>query len=92
MLGPPKWRNLLAWLRLVHENSYNTVTFVELASPLENNHHSHTMTKKDREMTVVAGLFRMIHSMSLEPWHVIETTLAMLRYRLVEYDSAWDVE
>jgi len=93
LLGLPRWPNLLAWLRLVHENSYSTVVFFRPSSPLDTNHqHSHGVTEQDQEMTVLAGLFRMVHLMPLEPWHEIERTLAMLRYGLVRYDSEWDVE
>lgn len=93
--GPVRWRNLLAWLRCAHERACCPVQFVRLASTLGVEQHLHARRAADhaREMTVVAGLFRMVQLMGGSGhWEEIERTLGMLRYGLVKYDAAWGVD
>lgn len=70
MRGPPRWRNLIAWLRLFYEKGYSYVAFIILAAPL----------------------FQMVRSMRMVSWDEIEKTLVFLRYGLVNYNAAWEVE
>jgi hypothetical protein len=92
--GPARWRNLLSWLRCAHERAFCPVQFIRIASTLGTEHqYGGRAADYAKEMAVVAGLFRMVHSMgALGPWEQIEGTLGMLRYGLVKYDAAWDVE
>jgi hypothetical protein len=92
MEGLARWRNLLSWLRHVHENACTSLTSIKPAPPLGIRGHIREAPDYDKEKTVVAGLFSMVETMSEVPWDRVEKSLGMLRYGLVQYDSEWEVD
>lgn len=90
--GPPRWRNLLAWLRHAHEYEYVGVPFVRPGAPLGTRKYCDWAGDPIREGMVVAGLFQMVAVMDDAEWEDVEETLRMLRYGLVKFDPEWEVE
>lgn len=88
--GPANWRNLLAWLRHVHE-SESPVGIVQVAPPLKTGHRPGAL-ERAKELTVVAGLFDVVGLLDDVRWDVVEKTLGMLRYALAAFDDDWEDE
>ena len=90
--GPVKWRNLVLWLRCVHAMVDHPVPIVRLAAPLGTGVHVRMVTDYAKMLAVVAGLFRIVCEMRQLPWVRLRETVAWLRYGLVKYDAAWEVD
>lgn len=90
--GPARWRNLLAWLRLAHEQEYVGIPFTRLESPLGTGGYKDWAGDPLREWTVVAGLFQMVALLNSSEWDVVEETLGLMRYALVKFNAEWEVD
>jgi hypothetical protein len=90
--GPARWRNLISWLRLIHEDAWCVFKLTKLGSPLGTHEHSRRATSEEKEFALVAGLFLAVRSMWQMHWDGVEITLALLRYGLVQFDGEWDVD
>lgn len=91
-LGPPRWRNLLSWLRLCHLSSHSFIVPIMNVRPLRTEGQPCDTPWEHRETMVVAGMFQMVEAMREVCWGDIEVILAMLRYGLVQLDSEWGVD
>jgi hypothetical protein len=90
--GPRSWRNLLSWLKTVHGPQKSLVGILGVSSPLETPPYSQRADLTVKEMTVLAGLFRVASMMTGLPWAQVEEALNMLRYGVVQYNSEWEVD
>lgn len=91
--GPPRWNNLLSWIKAVHETPCGSTTITA--------HRPHRFTAKStdgmnanqlrrrKESNFLAGLFRLVCEMKDRPWHIVESSLAPMRYGLELFDPEW---
>lgn len=86
MQGPPSWKNLLAWLKGVHQGNASNFTSPPGAKSMRNSVHR---VKKNEEFEFLSGLFATTHKMRGEPWEAVESILDMLRYGLQQFDQKW---
>lgn len=88
LAGPANWRNLLTWLRHIHESD-SPIGIVQVAPPLKTGHRPGAL-ERAKELTVVAGLFDVVGLLDDVRWDVVEKTLGMLRYALAAFDDDWE--
>jgi hypothetical protein len=86
-VGPPRWSNLVLWLRLYHESDRECV--VLNWNPCYGNRWDPTHSNRYKEKLFVIGLFEMVAEMRDNHWEDVENIITLLRSGLVQFDPSW---
>lgn len=90
--GPPRWKNLLSWLRAVHETPAFYMSYTRLAETSSPQTMNPNQLAQYKRQALESGLFGMVILMKGQPWEAIEPALTPYRYGLERFDPQWGVD
>lgn len=95
-LGPPRWANLLSWVKHVYEslptesNQPTLPTHIATRSLLNDMRTANLAQEMDyNERLFIMGLFAVAASMWDQSWSRVDLVLSMLRHGLFAFDPEW---
>lgn len=90
--GPARWKNLLSWLKAVHQTQafyVSTKRLAEIASPQTMNTNQLAQYKRQ---ALESAIFEMVILMKGQPWETMEPALTPYRYGLERFDPQWGAD
>jgi hypothetical protein len=88
--GPPRWANLLRWLRLYHEDEYACLSM--RWHPSYGERWDPDFPHGYKEKMFMIGLFEMMIDMRDSVWKDIDNILTLMRSALTMFDWRWEVD
>lgn len=97
-LGPPRWANLLSWVKYVHENRKTgrthklpptRIAIKALCNDMPTGHPGSVQEMSYKERRFINGLFVVTVGMWNLSWERVDMALSMLREGLIAFDREW---